>query len=351
MKRFMKSCGIAALILIVVGISLGMAGRAAVDKITIWDVVNNVTGGRFGIYAGHRGYWNSAVDEITIVEDIGVSQAPEYAGICEEAVLGCDTSVMWQEGAWNAGDTFGFDENYAVLKGDIPMYCPGVNIRKLDIEVGGDRIVTMMSDDGNVYLEATDMHRFPGYVEDGTLYIRSAHSFNSWHDHSWSGGMGNIFLYLPENYCFDEVEAEVGAGEMFLEGLGAVEASLEVGAGTVELSGPMVRELEVSIGAGMVSIWEMTVTDLEVEVGMGEFTASGILNGNADVECSMGSVDLGLDGRYIDFNYCMEGALGNIQVGNNVFGGIGQERTIDNGAGKNIDIECAMGSASVWFTE
>ena len=43
--------------------------------------------------------------------------------------------------------------------------------------------------------------------------------------------------------------------------------------------------------------------------------------------------------------------MGSVTIGHNEFSGLAQEKSINNHAEKNIDMECAMGSITVKFTE
>ena len=44
-------------------------------------------------------------------------------------------------------------------------------------------------------------------------------------------------------------------------------------------------------------------------------------------------------------------AAGDVTIGNESFGGIAGEREIDNNASADINVECAMGSVEITFTE
>jgi len=90
---------------------------------------------------------------------------------------------------------------------------------------------------------------------------------------------------------------------------------------------------------------------LNAEVGMGSLEASGDIRSNANLECAMGSIDLKLAGKETDFNYNFEGAMGSVTVGKSEYSGIAQERSVDNDAAKDLELECSMGSITVKFTE
>ena len=136
---------------------------------------------------------------------------------------------------------------------------------------------------------------------------------------------------------------------MIFEGLNADEASLEAGAGRIVANSPRIKTLDISIGAGSIELTDMEIGRLEAEVGMGEFLADGSLDKSANVNCSMGNVEMIIDGSEEDFNYYLDGAMGNISVGDASFSGFSQEKKIDNKAHKDMEIECSMGNISISF--
>lgn len=333
MKKFMKRCLILVLVFAVIGTILGIAGGSVAGRATVSQVVETVTGGRvhlnldwnqFGFTMGD-GFFGSIFGDS--------DEAGQYA---------VDTGI------YDIDDATMFDKGRDVYKGDVDKYCPGGGIRHLDVEVGGCSFETEVSDDDNIYLEVKSAHKFQGFVKDGTLYIKAANgSLTNWSDVSDF----RIILYLPEDYRFDEADVSMGAGKMRLVGLDVREASLDVGAGQITVEDVCADELEISIGAGEIALENMEVYRLDVTVGMGYFAADGAINGSAQIECSMGNVEMELDGAQKDFNYQLEGSMGNIDLGNESFSGFSQERDIDNGADKDMEVECSMGNITIKFRD
>lgn len=315
MKRFMKVCAVAALIMIVLGAVLGIVGSSAVGRDAISSVVDKVTGGRIKVFGGSG--WG-------LLPEIQIGGA-DMAG-------------------FNIGDSSMFSRDYEVLAGDVEKYCPGSGIRNLKVEVGGCHFETKKSEDGSVYLEAEKTRKFQGYVEGDTLYVMATAGAGI----SWLKD-ARVVLYLPEEYEFGEVEVDMGAGEMKFDRLEAEEASLEVGAGRIVLNEVYARNLEISVGAGQIELKEMTVGHLDAEVGMGEFLAKGVISGSVEAECSMGNIEMEIEGRKEDFNYHLEGSMGNIDLDRESFGGFAEERDIDNHAEKTMQVECSMGNISIRF--
>ena len=311
MKKFMKNCAITALCLIVIGFVLATVAGTIRGRTTIQNVVESVTGGRV----------HFDLDDLFDEWDLNVN--------------------------YDIEDNIGFNNHHNTLYGSIDKYSLGSNIDELDIEVGACSFTTKTSSDNNFYLEVNNAGKFQGYVEDGTLYIKSSVTGKRW-------GISNaneIILYIPQDAYFDNAEIEVGAGMLEFDGLMADSVKLEVGAGQIVLKDMQINDLEASVGMGQITLKKMSVETLDAEVGMGEFVAEGSIMGDASVECSMGNVSLKLEGSQEDFNYELSKAVGNVTLGKESSSGFASERYINNNADKTMDIECAMGNVTIKFTE
>lgn len=325
MKKFMKTCGIIALVMIVAGLTLGIVASSRAGRSTISQVVEAATGGRVQIDFD-RGWGFLGNIKLGNMMEIGIPG------------LGAN---------YNIGNSSMFSKDHEILSGDVAKYSPGSGIRDLEVEVGGCHFETKESEDGSVYVETKNVKKFQGYVEDGKLYVLATTGAGV----SWFDSKSTVILYLPKDYEFDKVEIDMGAGELEFDSLNAREASLEVGAGRIALDSVKVQELKADVGAGQIELKDMAVGTLDVEVGMGEFAAWGAVSGDGKVECSMGNVEIELDGRKEDFNYRLEGAMGSIQLGQESLGGFAQEKSIDNGAAKSMRIECSMGNITLRFRD
>lgn len=322
MKKFMKGCLIIAFIFLMIGLVLFVAGRSVRGSDAISQVVEKVTGGRAHMNFGGENGWGFTVGD-DFFEKLN------------------DADVKY-----DINDALTFDTNFEIMKNDVKKYCPGTDIKELDIKVGGCVFETKVSDDDKFYIKAEKAHKFQGYVQDNTLYIRESGGARNWS----RIGSCVITLYVPKNFTFEEAEVEMGAGVMKLSHLCASEEiSLEIGAGVIEVDKVECAELEITVGAGQIEVKNMELNKLNAEIGMGEFTAEGEISEEADIECSMGNVELQVKGKEEDFNYEVECAMGNIEIGANSYSGLAKEKSIDNGASKKMSLECAMGNVKVTF--
>lgn len=347
MKRFMKGCALTALIFAVLGSMLAFVGSSVAGRTNISQVVDAVTNGK--IHVDSSNWWNWRF----WTGDRSTSVATELAeeDIIDEAWQGKGPAVEYgQWGDWDDWDedTIEFINEYEITKGNVDRFCPGEDIRKLELELGGCTVYFDCSQNEYLYLQADNAYKFQSYLKGNTLHVKAeGKSMENWMD----SGSSSITLYVPAGYEFDEVDVDLGAGYVQLGDLYAQKASLEVGAGEIDIDYAEVSKMDISVGAGSVIVAEMEVDELDAEIGMGSFQAEGDITQKADIECSMGYVSLYLSGGEDDFNYKLDGSMGNIEIGGMSFSGFGQEKKIENGAAKDIEVECSMGNISILFME
>ena len=329
MKKFMKVCAVISVIMIVLGAALTCVAKVTRGSRAISELVRSVSGGivdvrlgglqdkKWGIFIGDS-IGDIDIDDIDDIDDL--DDIDDYFD--DDRHDGSGREVL-------EGETDSIEGN----------------ISKLKVELSGCEFLTDISPDGMFHLGKKDMEKVRCYVENGELHVEAVEKIG-WHETT-----GTLILYLPEGKYFDEVDIELGAGTVTLNDITSGEISLEVGAGQILTSNLQAGELDVSVGAGEADLDAMTVDVLDVEVGMGELTGSGSVGRRADIECGMGNVELKLAGSQQDFNYKIESAAGNLDLGKDSYSGLAQERRIDNGAGKNMAIECSMGNIKIEFEE
>ena len=343
MKRFMKGCAVTALIFAFLGSLLAFVGSRVAGRTTMEQVVEDVTRGKIHLNPGAWWNWRFWAGD----RSSSAPLAEEDVGVIDELCDSTDYAIDYGQWDWDESN-IEFINEYEITKGDVERFCPGENIRKLELDLGGCTVDFSISENRYLYLEAENAHKFQSYLKGDTLHVKAeGKSMDNWME----TGDCYITLYVPADYAFDELEVSLGAGYVGLGNLYAQKASFDVGAGEIDINYADVEKLDVSVGAGSVVFGHMDVDELEAEIGMGSFQADGDISHKADIECSMGYVALYLMGNEDDFNYQLEGAMGNIDIGGMSFSGFGQEKKIDNGASKNIEVECSMGNISILFMD
>ncbi len=324
MKKFMKGCAVTAAVLLVLGFVMAFVAGAVKGTGAMAEAVERVTGGRvhlkldpgednFGIWVGE-----------TVWEGIG----------------------NWGGLDMNINDSTIFDSGYDVMKGDVSRYALGTAVDSLEIEVAGCILTVKESEDDNFYVEAQNARKFQGYVENGTLHIKSVNN-------NVFGNSGiskhSIILYVPADYSCESIEISLGAGMLKFTDIRGEKVDLEIGAGQLEADSVETEKLAMEIGAGEVIIKNINVEELEAEIGMGNLEAEGSIGRKADLECGMGNIEMVLQGQESDFNYQIDAAMGNVDIGANSYSGLASERRVNNGAAKDLQVECSMGNISITF--
>ena len=96
----------------------------------------------------------------------------------------------------------------------------------------------------------------------------------------------------------------------------------------------------------------MQFESVELEVGAGQAVVTGLITQKLDVEVGAGQAEVELSGKQEDYNYRIECGVGNVVVGKNSYVGLGAEQSVTNeGATKEINIECGIGQAEINFME
>ena len=317
MKKFLKVCTILAVILLLFGAALAVMASTVGGRERISEAVERVTGGRLHLDLGNRGipfgiYWK------------------------EDWKYELDASNI-------------YDEDYPLMEGDTTVAIPDKDVKKLQIEIGGYSFRTAPSADGAFSLTAEDVKRFQCYVSEGVLFLKAVNSDVP--GLTFGKSEGGLTLYIPEGQYFEQVDIELGAGQIQADHLKAGEVNLEVGAGQITAGELAADRLEISVGAGQAKLPEMNVGAFRAEIGMGELVGSGSLREDADLVCSMGNLKLTLAGSRQDFNYELNVSAGNLDLGEQDFDGMAVKQTIRNDAPRDMRIDCSMGNVTIRFQE
>lgn len=197
---------------------------------------------------------------------------------------------------------------------------------EMEISVGAGQLEIKYHSEDFIKLEVGKNDQMQCFIEDNTVKIIGG-LFKD--NTNLDSGMT---VYLPEEFIYDKLTIEVGAGSINADALLAKEAVIDVGMGNVEIS-------------------DMSVGSLEAYVGMGNIEMQGTINEDVVVDCGMGQIIMDISGSSEDFNYELDCGMGSLSV-EGVFSiaGIG-EQSIENNATKDMEISCGMGSVEVAFGE
>lgn len=129
--------------------------------------------------------------------------------------------------------------------------------------------------------------------------------------------------------------------------------SLGVDMGTIDLECDLkVQELSVEVGAGEFSGYgNITAAYCDLQVGAGTIDIDQLDIQKLNADCGAGEIDMVVTGKEKDYNYDLSCGMGEINLENSEYSGIGIEKNISNeGARKDMVLECGMGEIDVEFT-
>lgn len=129
--------------------------------------------------------------------------------------------------------------------------------------------------------------------------------------------------------------------------------SLGVDMGTIDLECDLkVQELSVEVGAGEFSGYgNITAAYCDLQVGAGTIDIDQLDIQKLNADCGAGEIDMVVTGKEKDYNYDLSCGMGEIDLEDSEYSGLGIEKNISNeGARKDMVLECGMGEIDVEFT-
>lgn len=143
-----------------------------------------------------------------------------------------------------------------------------------------------------------------------------------------------VKIFVPEDYIFNEIDLEIGAGEGVLDSLRADEINAEIGAGSLTAEG--------IVQAGK-SDWT---------VGAGDLYLNHLISRKTELDCAVGEIAATLDGTEQDYRIKGSVGVGSLEIGGTLWDGLGQEVEIGDGSEKNrLSADCGTGEIRVDFAE
>lgn len=217
--------------------------------------------------------------------------------------------------------------DYAHIEPPIPQqeaFADTEQVRSLDLELGAGEFVICTGETFSIASDKGSLAGISNSIENGEWKITAG--FES---HIITPDLGRVVITLPEGVVLEELELELGAGEVTVEGLQA-------------------RRAEVAVGAGRVQLTDCVLENADFACGMGEVSYTGSLTGHCGVECAMGSTSLWIDGLdEAEFGFSVECGAGNVQILQQTYSGLGTQLTHDAHLDNFFEIECGMGNVTL----
>lgn len=281
-------------------------------------------GGRFHSYDGFRGwmydhYYYSDYNENRALTEIAIEDsAREYA--------------------------YYDDDYYKELKGTFDTLDIDIGYGNCYIMSGGDQDITTISG-----MDIDESCLSAKITSGGVLEISYDQPgiHNNWGN--YNDEAPELTITIPEKE-YKKLIVNMEAGEMTAENLRAEKAEIEVGAGQLYLNYLDVAETcTMKVEAGHIQVESLHAKKLEVqcEVGSIESYETNITNGN--LTCEMGSISMYMKDSESHYNYTIKSEMGSVTVGGDSYTGLEKKRSVDNGADRNLDLNCEMGSIELYF--
>lgn len=139
-----------------------------------------------------------------------------------------------------------------------------------------------------------------------------------------------LYVYIAkEANTIEELDAKVGIGALYIEDID-------------------ILDMEIDASAGEAKVTDVSVNSLDAKAGAGEIVFSGSIQGEADIECTVGRVELILKNAKEEYDYELKCGLGQVNIGEEEFGP-SVNKKIYNQAGKTIEAECGLGEIAIDF--
>ncbi len=278
---------------------------------------------------------------------------------------------------WGDIDWTGYEKWSRIDDGDgkIELDLTADTLHNLTMEMGACDIYIMESENEHVCIEVKGNTRYFRYLveNDGSLSLThtTGRGYWNWSRHKITP-VSTVYLYLPEGVMLDELDIEIGAGNMESVELSARKVSVEAGAGTCDFDSlTSTGETDLLVGAGTITLDSLRAGSLDAEVGAGQLyiddarvegetdmnlgvgsaELSGLFIGNMSLECDMGNVTLKLDDAEENHNYDIECSIGNVRLGSHSYTGLADDVLISNGSASTYEIECSVGDVEITFAQ
>ena len=338
MNKFLKISLLAALVMVVLGAVLAMTGRAAGGRAQVDEMYKN---GELDLpfvnmpYGWHGGYYNDEYVDYEYSGDYDYDDYEDYNG-------------------FTVGDSVDFDSSYPIHKADfkdtIPYSAAYQTAAYLDVDMGGVGFYVKKSPDSNIHLEGINVKKVQYFLEDGTLYIKALDRHNMEHMDKISDTATKVYLYLPDTCAFVDAVMEIGAGEAEVSVMDTENLTCTVGAGSLTFDDLKATDTYFELGMGKLVLKEAALENMNFDIGMGSMEYEGSVTGDVYGSCGMGSMSMRLDGYEKDHNYEVEASMGTVIIGDNEFGGMSSEKSLNYGADSYFDLSSSMGKIEIYFT-
>lgn len=209
--------------------------------------------------------------------------------------------------------------SYAI---DDVRYTQSKEIKNIKLDINNAQVKFIKTNQDDIEIHAKNVYnKFKIYEEGNQVIIKQPHYLAR-------NKKANIEIKVPNDFTFNQLKLEVGAGKVSVNELYANNVILETGAGALKVG-------------------QIDAHQLNVKTGMGDTKLKHVLCNQLKIDLGMGNVEATLQDKIEEYGYNVGVGLGNVNLGEEKFSGIAQDKTSYSTKERKIDIVCGMGNVDI----
>lgn len=114
-----------------------------------------------------------------------------------------------------------------------------------------------------------------------------------------------------------------------------------------------VKKIKIDAGVGSLDVGDefLKCRELKISSGVGDCRIRADITGKLEIDGGVGAVRVTLKGAEKDFNYDVDSGIGDLDIGDSHYSGLGNEQKIHNNASKDVVADTGVGSVTIDFEE
>lgn len=254
-------------------------------------------------------------------------------GIAFSLILGILSSIMF---GLSAVSSFFNNKESNITENLKDINIDSSNVSILDVDISYANLIIKKGDT----LKVETNNKYIATSNDGNKLIikEKKHSWFNRSDES------NLIIYIPDDFTFDGVSIDAGAGKIEINSLNTKILNFNLGAGKVSIDNLIVLgSAEIEGGAGELNILNASINNLDLDTGIGKSILVAELVGNNEIDVGVGELNVTLLGDKEKYRIVADKGIGNIKLQNKE---IKSEKVYGNGI-NTVDISGGVGNINI----
>lgn len=126
-----------------------------------------------------------------------------------------------------------------------------------------------------------------------------------------------IIIYVPENFKYDLVKINFGAGKLSIDGFNAKKIDIDLGATDSIINNINGDDVRIDSGTGSLKINNSILNNANIDSGVGELIFNGDITGKSKISSGIGKLELNLDRAEREYMFEIDKGIGDITLNNN----------------------------------